>query len=244
MTDLFLNGLWADRYLMAGGLAASLSIAAFAPYVRDILAGHTKPDRACWLIWAVLASLSGVSNVMEGAGTSMMFVGAQVAGTVLVCALAVRYGSGRMVSRSNIWVLIAAGLGIGSWLVTDTAAFALALSIGVSALGGARTVYKAYVAPRTETGSAWGLLLASAVCGVYSVGAADVLLLAYPVYLMALYSAVLTARITGLHAADEAALEAAHAARRARVPPLSATAAPVLARRSRARSPQAGHIAA
>lgn len=244
MTDLFLNGLWADRYLLAGLLAASLSVAAFAPYVRDILAGRAKPDRACWLIWAVLASLSGASNVMEGAGTSLMFVAAQVVGTLVVCVLAIPYGSGRMLSRSNLWVMIAAGLGIGSWLVTDTAAFSLALSIGVSALGGARTVYKAYVAPQTETGSAWGLLLASAVCGVYSVGAADVLLLAYPVYLMALYSAVLVARITGLRAADQAALEAAWRARRAHVPPLYATAAPVLSRRSRAQPSHAGRIAA
>ncbi len=226
--DLF-NGLWADRYLIAGMLAAGLSIVAFVPYVRAILNGSTKPDRACWLIWAVLSSLSGASNLIEGAGTSLAYVGTQVGGTVLVCALAVRYGSGHLFNRANLLVLAIAALGIISWLMTDRAIIALTLSIGVSALGGLRTVYKAYEAPETEAGSAWFVLLVASVFGLASVGTLDPVLLAYPLYLTVLYVAVLGARMAGTQAQRRDQEEQEHLLRRQYVPPVTRRPEPVYA---------------
>lgn len=192
------NGLWAERYLMAGALAAALSVGAMVPYVRDIIAGRTLPDRACWLIWAVLSSLSGASNLYEGAQSSMVFVGAQVALTVLVFILSIWFGSGQLMHRGNLAVLALAGAGLVSWSLLETSVYALIVSIGVSALGGCLTLRKVYCAPHTETRSVWWVLLASAVLGTYSVGALDVMLLAYPVYLVVLYAAILAAQYAGL----------------------------------------------
>lgn len=220
MTYAVLNDLWADRLLVAGLLGAALGVLAFLPYIRDILTGATQPDRACWLIWAVLASLSGASNFYEGATASLWFVGVQVGGTLVVFALSVRWGSGNIFSAGSLWVLGIAGLGIVSWAVMDTAAVALALSIGVSALGGARTVVKSYVSPDSETGSAWWILLASSAFGVASVGSLDPLLLAYPAYLFLLYAAIVGAGISGRAAQAERADDVARSLRRMQIPPL------------------------
>jgi len=237
MFENALNDLWVERYLIAGVLGAALSVLAFIPYIRGILLGGTRPDRACWLVWAVLATMSGASNVYEGAVTSLWFVGAQVLGTLLVFVLSIRWGSGNIMSAGSLWVLGVAVLGIVSWLMMETAAVALALSIGVSALGGARTVWKSYVAPDTEARGAWVLLLASAGFGVLSVGSVDALLIAYPLYLLGLYGAIVIAGIFGRAVQAEEAEALAWAARRQTVPPMRRVAfdaaAPTVRRRRR-----------
>ena len=41
-----------------GLLSAALSVLAYAPYMRDTIFGQTRPHRACWFIWSVLATIS------------------------------------------------------------------------------------------------------------------------------------------------------------------------------------------
>ncbi|MEL6957539.1 MAG: hypothetical protein AAGL89_01140 [Pseudomonadota bacterium] len=228
MFETFLNGLWADRFLIAGTLAAILSMVAFYPYIRDTWRGTTQPDRACWLIWSVLASISGASNLYEGAGASMVFIGAQVLGTLIVFALSITRGSGRFLDHGNVVILGVAGIGLISWAMMDTALYALMLSIGVSALGGLTTASKAYRSPTSETASAWVLLLAASTFGLFSVGSTDPLLLAYPVYLFVLYAGILLAQLAGQAAEAERVEDAARAVRRTIVPPL--TSLPVFER--------------
>lgn len=220
MTYLFSDGLWADRYLLAGGIAGLLSIVAFLPYIRDTWRGVTRPDRACWLIWAVLATISGVSHMAEGADGSMFYVSVQVGATLIVFALSFVKGTGRFFRKSNVITLGLAGAGLLSWAVMDTAIYAMMICIAVSALGGIRTAYKAYLDPNSETVMTWGLLIVSAGFGVVSVGVMDAVLLAYPLYLLGLYSAILMAIGAGRLAQQRAAQDAAWYARRAQVPPL------------------------
>lgn len=226
MIETFFNGLWAERYFLAGFVAALLSAAAFWPYIRDTLTGQTQPDRACWLIWAVLASISGASNLYEGAGPSLIFVGAQVLGTVIVFALSIPLGSGRFLCRVNGPVLLLAGAGLVSWAMMDTAAYALAISIGVSALGGVTTLRKAFLNPQSETLCAWVVLLIAALLGVYSMGSTEVLLLAYPLYLLVLYAGIVVALTAGRIARAQEAEEHARHIRRLRVPPVTIAPTP------------------
>lgn len=128
---------------------------AFVPYIYDTLRGGTRPDRVCWLIWSVLAMMSGASNLYEGAEASMWFVGVQVTGTLVVFTLSVWRGHGAFLSRGNATILAVATLGVVSWALTDTAVYVLAISISVSALGAGATMWKAYHSPSSETMSAW-----------------------------------------------------------------------------------------
>ena len=190
-------GLFADPVVLAGGLAGLLSMWAYIPYMRDTLAGRTRPDRACWLIWAVLASLSGASNLAEGASASLFFIGVQVAGTVAIFALSIPFGAGAYFCRWNSSLLAAAALGLGIWWMTSEPVWALAMSIGVSAIGGVNTVRKVFYAPETETRLTWQISALAAGLGIFAVGAIDPVLLAYPVYLLVLYLSILCAQTWG-----------------------------------------------
>ncbi|APX12499.1 hypothetical protein [Tateyamaria omphalii] len=193
-----------DALLQGGGpvrlfglASALLSIYAFYPYARDVLRGHTRPQRACWLIWSVLGSIALMSQIVEGATASLWFAAIQVGWTIVIFGLSIWRGQGRFLNPGDEYILIAATLGLALWASTDTAAYALVITISISMLGGAATIAKAYRAPETETMSTWVISWLAALCAICAVGHLDWVLLAYPLYLLCLYSGIVLAIMLG-----------------------------------------------
>lgn len=176
-----------------GFASALLSIAAYLPYIRDVLQNRTRPQRASWLIWSVLGCIAFAAQWAEGATHSLWFVGSQVAGTIAVFALSLVKGQGRYLSRTDMGVLSLAVAGLFLWHITQEPAAALAIVIAVSALGGALTVAKCLKDPGSETVSTWGLSWLAAGLGLVALEQWEPILLAYPLYLMTLYSCFMAA---------------------------------------------------
>lgn len=193
MIDLVAGGSVPDVPFWAGVFSAGLSVICFLPYIWDTVRRRTQPDRACWLIWAVLSSISFASQWHEGATTSLWFAAAQCGGTLLICGLSIVFGAGRYFSRRNLIIFLIAGLGLVAWYFTDRATYALAIAISISLLGGMTTIYKSYLAPESETLSTWVIAFGASILGFFSVGSFDPILLAYPVYLLVLYIGILGA---------------------------------------------------
>ncbi|MEL7115992.1 MAG: hypothetical protein AAGP08_10435 [Pseudomonadota bacterium] len=189
--------LSSDALWLLGVTAAVIATLAYVPYLKDTLAGRTQPQRASWFIWSVLSSLAFLSQIHEGATASLWFAGAQCGATVVILLASVRYGVGGLVNRRDCMLLTIAAGGLALWALTDTAAYALAVTIGVSLVGGIATIEKAYIAPESETMATWVLSSLAALCALISVGRLDPVLLAYPVYLLVLKGAVITAIVIG-----------------------------------------------
>lgn len=186
-----------DALWLCAALSAMLSCMAYFPYIKDTLAGVTRPQRASWLIWAVLSSIAFASQVAEGAAQSLFFAGIQCSASILIFLLSIRKGAGHLLSGRDGCVLLAAAVGLGLWYATDSATYALATTISISLLGGAVTVAKAYRDPDSETLSCWVLGLAASVLAAVSVGGLDWVLLAYPLYLVTLKGSILMALYLG-----------------------------------------------
>jgi len=180
-----------------GVLSAALSIGAYGPYIRDTLRGETEPQRASWLIWSCLSMIAFCGQLAEGASQSLWFAGAQMTGTVAVTLLSNRRGKGSFLTRPDERVLWLALIGVIVWYFTETAAYALAMTITISLLGGTLTVAKAHRAPETETASTWTLSFIASCFALLSVGTLDWVLLAYPLYLFALNGAIICAIALG-----------------------------------------------
>ena len=180
-----------------GSVATLLSIIAYLPYILHTLQGQTRPHRACWLIWSVLATISFFSQLHEGATTSLGFSAAQAGCTTLVFLLSVVRGQGAFMTRTDATVLSVALLGLGLWYATDSATYASLISIAISLMGGMLTVQKTYWFPNSETMTTWALSFVAACCAILSVGALDWVLLAYPLYLFVLNGAILGAWALG-----------------------------------------------
>ena len=180
------------------GIASGvLSSFAYLPYAADTLARRTQPQRASWFIWSVLGSIAFFSQVYEGASTSLWFAGVQVSGTIGIFILSIRFGVGGFLNPRDFIVLVCALIGLVIWYFTETAAYALAITISISLLGGSVTVAKAYQEPETETLSTWLISFIASVCAILSVGSPDWIILAYPVYLFALNGAIVVAILLG-----------------------------------------------
>ena len=187
----------ADWLLILGIASVAVSNLACLPYIRDMLTGSPRPVRSTWLIWSVLSGICLVSNIDKGADASLFFVGVETAETVLIFVLSTRFGIGGVLHARDLAIYAVAAIGLVLWWMTDDAVFALAIAIGISALGGIPTVLKAYAAPRTETTACWGLSAVASLLGLLSVGSFSPVLLAYPAYLLALYCAILAAMFLG-----------------------------------------------
>lgn len=179
--------------VLFGILAGVLSVFAYIPYIKDTLAGRTQPQRASWLIWSVLSTIALVSQIHEGAGPSLLFAGVQVSCTVLIFALSSWVGTNNKLRHTDHLIFMAAGLGLVLWYFTNSAAYALAVTISISLLGGAATVLKTYRDPGSETCVTWLISFVASGFALLAVGQLDPMLLAYPMYLLVLYGAILGA---------------------------------------------------
>jgi len=180
-----------------GFISGLLSVYAFIPYIVDTANNKTHPQRASWLIWSVLGSIAFFSQLYEGAGASLWFAAIQVSGTIVVFFLSIWRGSGTYLRSSDYWILGAALIGLILWYFTEDAAYALLISICISLLGGCATVVKAFRDPDSETASTWVVFLIASIWALFSVGEVDFVLLAYPLYLTILCSAIVTAIFVG-----------------------------------------------
>jgi len=184
--------------LIALGVASGiLSTFAYVPYAIDTIAQRTQPQRASWLIWSVLGSIAFFSQVYEGASSSLWFAGVQVTGTISIFLLSIRLGIGGFLNRRDCFILLSAFAGLVLWYFTETAVYALAITISISLLGGSVTVLKAYRDPDSETMSTWFLSFIASTCAILSVGTFDWIILAYPLYLFTLNGAIVVAMLLG-----------------------------------------------
>jgi len=180
-----------------GLLSGLLSTCAYIPYIIDTLYGRTQPQRSSWLIWSVLSSIAFFSQVYEGAGASLWFAGVQCASSIVIFTLSFRSGSGSFLKHPNPAILAAALAGLILWFFTENAAYALMITISISLLGGSVTVVKAFKDPDSETMTTWVACLLASVLALLSVGNLDLVLLAYPLYLVALSGSIVLALLLG-----------------------------------------------
>lgn len=182
---------------ICGIVAGVLSVFAYLPYIIDTIRGQTRPQRSTWFIWSILSSVSFFAQVTEGATDSLWFSGVQASGTILVSLLSIRFGTGSFLNRADSFILTGAAFGLCLWYLTDSAVYALAIAIGISALGSVLTIAKAYRDPDSESILSWLVSFTSTIFAIISVGKLDAVILAYPVYLFVLYGSIIVAILLG-----------------------------------------------
>jgi hypothetical protein len=179
------------------GLAAGIiAIVSHIPYFVDIVRQTTKPERASWFIWTVLGSIAFVTQLVEGASSSLWLTGMDSIGVLLTFILAVKFGTGGL-SKRDMRALIAAGIGLILWYITKHASIALLITIFVDLTGTVLTVIKSYEDPESETLITWLGVSLAGLLAMISVGKFNLILLVYPFYIFSANFAVVVAMVIG-----------------------------------------------
>lgn len=182
---------------MLGLLAGVIGIVGYIPYIRDILKGSTKPDRASWVIWTLeYAALFG-AQLSAGAVESLWIIGLQLLGVVIICVLSYRYGVGGF-DKKNTVILLSVCAVLLLWYFTRSADLTIILLIAVEVVGVALTMRKVYLQPGSETLTMWVLIAVAGIIGVAAVGGgANAILYVYPVALIVMGLGVIGASKLG-----------------------------------------------
>lgn len=192
---------------MLGLLAGIIGVIGYAPYIRDILKGSTKPDRASWLIWTLeYAALFG-AQLGVGAAESLWLVGLQLLGVVTICILSYWYGAGGF-DRKNTIVLLSVCVVLAIWYFTRSADLTVILLVAVEAVGAVLTMRKVYKQPGSETLVMWALIAVAGGIGIVAVGSsAAAILYVYPVVLITMGLGIVGASKLGERMNGEPSLE-------------------------------------
>jgi hypothetical protein len=162
-------------------LSGLFAVVDTVPYVRDILRGSTRPQRATWLIWSVLSVAAFAAQAAGGATWSLVMIGTQASAMVLTFVLSIRYGEGGL-RPIDLSMLFLAGIGLVGWAVADEPVVATIFVVVADALGLGLMLPKTVRDPDSETLSTYVLAGVSGLLGVIAVGELDQALLLYPVY--------------------------------------------------------------
>ena len=164
-----------------GFISGILVVIAYIPYLKDILRGKTKPERASWLIWFILGGISFFSQEAKGATNSLWLIGTENLGILAVFLLSLKYGTGGL-TKLDLLGLAAAAFGLLMWSTTKEAAIALYIVLTINLIAALLTIHKTYNNPKSETLLTWLLAGIGGIFAILSVGTWNLVVLSYPIY--------------------------------------------------------------
>lgn len=172
---------WVIYVGAVAGLTGSLT------YVRAVLAGRARPNRASWTLWTLAPMLAFAAQLDEGVGLPALttFVVGFGPALVLTASFFTPAATWRL-GRFDYLCAALAATGLAAWALTSDGGYAIAFGVLADATAAAPTVRKAWRHPETESPSVYvgaavngGLALSTFTLGTVTWQAA-----AFPVYLL------------------------------------------------------------
>jgi hypothetical protein len=166
--------------MFLGLLAGIVGIIGYVPYIRDILNGSTRPDRASWLIWLLEYGALFIAQLNAGASESLWLIGLQLIGVLSISVLSYKYGVGGF-DRRNVLLLLAVCAIFIVWYFSHSPVLTILLLLVIELCGTVLTALKVYEQPSSETLTMWALDAVAGIIGVAAVGANKAIILyVYP----------------------------------------------------------------
>jgi len=172
-----------------GVLAGVLQLAATVPYLRDVLGGSTKPQRATWMIWTSLSLVVLASQWASGATWSLALTAGQALSCGTIFALSIRRGVGG-VGPLELALLGLAALGVVGWQIAGDPTVATCSVVAADLVAVALMLPKTYRQPASETLATYALGVVSTFFALLAIGSGAAALWIYPLYILAADSGV------------------------------------------------------
>ena len=166
-------------------VGAALNVVGLASYVRDTLAGRTRPNRVTWALWALAPLIAFAAEIQQGVGLSsiMTFMVGFGPAVVLGASFVSRHGAVR-IGRFDLLCGSLSILALVMWLITGQGNVAIAFSVAADAFAAVPTVRKAWNDPGSETWLAFACSAASAAITLLTIQEWSFASAAFPVYIL------------------------------------------------------------
>lgn len=215
------------------GIASGvLQIASFWAMIRPVAwprpGQHRQcPQRVSWLCWVLLYQVMFWSTYARGATGSLWIVGAEVAGTMIMFVLSLRWGAGslRLVRMSraaphltvtnwpDLLVLVGTAAGLAGWQITASPGIGITCTVAVDTVAALPLIGLLLREPDTVSLPGWGISGLASLAALFSVSPGQPMILyLYPAAGLVLDAVIVGAILTGHRARRH---QARHAARRA-----------------------------
>lgn len=144
---------------LLSALAILVTLGAFYPYIRGILAGRITPHVFSWVIWGSTTLVVFFAQLHAQGGAGAWAIGVSAVITIFIALLA--YARRADVSITTLdWAFFLAALSsLPLWYVTADPLWAVVVLTVVDLLGFGPTVRKAYRRPQRESLPFFGLFL-------------------------------------------------------------------------------------
>ena len=174
---------------IAGKLAGIISLSAYAPYILSILRKKTKPNRASWIIWAIVSTIIALSYREAGASYAFLAPVGYVVGSTIVFILSIRHGVGGWTPFDRK-CLIGAAISLVLWWAFNSPMSALLINLFINLLGTLPTLRKVWYQPGTESKVAWCLFSLGSIVNLFAVENWTFAMAVYPVSMIFLIGIV------------------------------------------------------
>jgi hypothetical protein len=139
-----------DLKASLGILAIVLTFVGYAPYIRDIFKGKTKPHLFSWFIWSITTGIIYALQASSGGGPGSWVTLTLVAIMVFIFLFSFKKGSKNIKAIDVVFLCLALSA-LPLWLVIKQPVLSIILLSAVDVIGFLPTVRKSWHEPYTET---------------------------------------------------------------------------------------------
>lgn len=131
--------------------AIAITIAAFLPYIKGIIANTVKPHVFSWVTWGSTTFVVFLAQLEGKGGIGAWPIGVSGIITIFIAVLAYIKRADISITRTDWLFFIAAMSSLPLWYLTDDLLWAVVVLTTVDVLGFGPTARKTYHMPHTES---------------------------------------------------------------------------------------------
>ena len=166
--------------LITGVVAAALAFVAYAPYIRDIFKGTTKPHVFSWLLWTFLTAIIFALQVNGGSGWGSLTTLSISVISFLIFVASLRNGK-KLIKKIDIVFFVLGITAIPLWLVAKQPILSMVLLVTIDMLAFAPTVRKSWNAPYSETLATYIIVIFRHILAVVAIQRYSIITYLFPV---------------------------------------------------------------
>lgn len=137
-----------------GLIAILLTFVGYIPYIKDTIAGKTKPHVYTWFLWSLVTAIAFALQLSGGAGVGSLVTLAAATVCFIIFLLGLRIGK-KDITRFDTALLISSLLAIVVWIFMKQPVISVILISFIDMTSFVPTIRKSWHRPDTETLSSY-----------------------------------------------------------------------------------------